>query len=78
MNELRTELSNKETQRIISRPFNELKSKPFLSIQETSTLLGVSRRTIYRLMKREQLQVGKIGTRSIIQRSDIDKLFPKA
>ena len=75
---MRAELSNKETQRVISKPFNELTVKLFLSIQETSTLLGVSRRTIYRLMEKEKLNVGKIGSRSIIQRSDIDKLFFKA
>ena len=35
----------------------------------------VSRRTIYRCIERGDLCVGKIGKRTIIRRSDIDKLF---
>ena len=72
---LKVELSNKETQRIISQPIEELKAKPFLSIAETCKLLGISRRTVYRLLERGELKAGKAGKRTIIQRSEIDKLF---
>ena len=78
MKSLKVERSNKETQRIISKPFEELKTKPFLSIAEVGKLLGISRRTIYRMMDRKELNAGKAGKRTIIQRSDIDKLFSKA
>ncbi len=69
--------SNLETQRIILKPIEELKSKPFLSIAETCKLLGISRRTIYRMFERGELNSGKAGTRTIIKRSDIDNLFLK-
>ena len=72
---LKVELSNKETQRIISQPFEELKAKPFLSIAEACKLLGISRRTVYRMLERGELKAGKAGKRTIIQRSEIDKLF---
>jgi len=52
-----------------------LKDKEFLSIAETCLLLGASRMTIFRLSQAGKLQVTKIGRRSIIKRSEIDKLF---
>ena len=69
---------------IVSNRFG-IKSKPqfdlavqdkwFLSFQETAYLLGARRRTIQRLIAKGSLKVGKVGARSIIQRSEIDKLF---
>lgn len=53
----------------------DLKSKEFLSIQEVCILLGISRRTIYRLIDKSELNVGKIGRRTLIKRSEIDKIF---
>ena len=75
---LKVELSNRETQRVVSKPIEELKAKPFLSIWEAGKLLGVSRRTIYRMLDRGELNSGKAGTRTIIKRSDIDNIFSKA
>ena len=55
-----------------------LNSKEFLSLSETSSLLGISRRTIYRLMEREELEFVKLGRRTIIKRSGLDSLFEKS
>jgi excisionase family DNA binding protein len=49
--------------------------KEFLSIKETCQLLGISRRTVYRMFDRGELKAGKAGTRRIIRRTEIDKLF---
>ncbi len=49
--------------------------KEFLSVDETATLLGASRRTIQRMISKGNLKVGKIGRRSIVKRTEIDKLF---
>ena len=73
--ELKVTVSNKETKRIVSKPLEELIVKPFLSISETCSLLGISRRTIYRMVQKGDLKAGKVGKRTIIQRSEIDKLF---
>src|SRR5690348_11637191 len=73
--EARIGQSNEQTRRIRSLPMEELKVKPFLSITETCRLLGISRRTVYRMMERGELVPGKAGKRTIIRRSDIDKLF---
>jgi len=72
---LKIQLSNTETQQIKVKPIEELNAKPFLSISESCQLLGVSRRTIYRMIERKNLTVVKIGSRSIIKRSDIDRIF---
>lgn len=55
--------------------FGRLAEKEFLSIKEASTMLGISERTIYRLMKNGDLETNKIGRRTIIKRTAIDKLF---
>lgn len=67
--------SNIETKRIKNRPIDELKAKEFLSVQDACKLLGISHRTIYRLLQRGELKAGKIGKRTIFKRSEIDKLF---
>jgi len=55
--------------------FINLRDKEFLSVQETAILLGASRRTIQRMIQREELKAGKLGRRTIIPRSEIDNLF---
>jgi excisionase family DNA binding protein len=54
---------------IISTP------KEFLSIEDACGLIGVSRWTIYRLIEKGIVKSGRVGTRVIIQRSEIDRLF---
>lgn len=67
--------TNKETQRIKNQPIEELKAKAFLSIAETCKLIGISRRTVYRMIERGELITGKAGKRTIIRRSDIEQLL---
>jgi excisionase family DNA binding protein len=56
---------------------NNLNAKPFLSVTEACQLVGISRRTIYRMIARNELTVGKFGKRTIIQRSAIESIFSK-
>lgn len=69
------ESSNKETQHIKVKPIEELKAKAFLSIAETCKLIGISRRTVYRMIERGELITGKAGKRTIIRRSDLEQLL---
>lgn len=71
----KVEQSNNETQRIKKQPIEELKAKAFLSIADTCKLIGISRRTVYRLIERGELITGKAGKRTIIRRSDLEKLL---
>jgi len=69
------EVSNTETQHFKAKPFEDLKQKEFLTIDETCRLLSISRWTIWRLIKKDELKASKIGRRSIIRRSELDKLL---
>lgn len=71
----RVDQSNKETQRIKNQPIEELKAKAFLSIADTCKLVGISRRTVYRMIERGELITGKAGKRTIIRRSDLEQLL---
>jgi len=52
-----------------------IKQKDFLSIKEAYTILGVSERTFYRLLKDKTVKSTKVGSRTIIKRSSINALF---
>lgn len=69
---LKIEASNQATKQIRNKPMEELKAKAFLSISETSRLVGISRRTIYRMIERGDIKKGKAGRRTIIRRSDLE------
>lgn len=75
LKETNIEKSNVETQSLKLRPIEDIKAKEFLSIDEAGILLGISRRTIYRMIDKGRLKPGKAGKRTIIKRSEIDKLF---
>ncbi|MFC5683571.1 helix-turn-helix domain-containing protein [Flavobacterium sp. MAHUQ-51] len=67
--------SNKETE-IKKNPLLEvIKSKDFLSVNQASELLGISKRTIYRIIARGELDIAKFGSRTVIRRSDLDTFF---
>jgi len=53
----------------------DILTKQYLSVQEAANLLGASRWTIQRMIKRDQLKSAKLGRRTIIARSEIDNLF---
>jgi excisionase family DNA binding protein len=52
-----------------------LGAKSFLNMDETAELLGVSRKTIYRMIKRGELKGKKLGRRVVIARKEIDGFF---
>lgn len=75
VSEKKIESSNRATLAIVSKPFDELRTKEFLSLKETAQLTGISVRTVQRLIERGSLKASKLGKRTIIQRKQLDKLF---
>jgi excisionase family DNA binding protein len=67
--------SNAETTRIKNQPIEQLKAKEFLSINEVCQLVGISRRTVYRLIEQSDLKKIKIGSRTLIKRSALNRLL---
>lgn len=72
---LKIDLSNTQTLNFKAKPIEELKVKPFLSVMEACILLGISRRTLYRMLQRGEVNAGKAGRRTIVKRDDLDRLF---
>lgn len=54
---------------------SDVGSKPYLSVQESASILGTSRRTIERLIHSGQIKAAKLGRRTIISRQALDNLF---
>lgn len=69
------ETSNKATKEIKAKPITELRAKEFLSIAETCKLLGISKVTFHRVVNRGQMNVRKVGRRTIIKRVEIDRFL---
>lgn len=58
-----------------SLPTDTLSNKDFLSIADASKLIGVSRWTIQRMIKRGQLTAVPFGRKHILARHQIENLF---
>ena len=68
-------VSNEQTRRIIVKPIEDIRAKENLNIADASKLLGVSRWTIWRAIGSGGLHAVKLGRRTLIRRSDIERLF---
>ena len=69
------ERSEAETQATRLKTVEEIKAKEFLSVMDTCKLLGLSRRTVFRLLKSKTIPSSKLGRRTIIKRADLESLF---
>ena len=47
--------------KIVEKPIEKIKDKPFLTITETAIYLGVTRPTVYSYIKRGELKVIRLG-----------------
>lgn len=54
---------------------SHLQHREYFSVDEAAAYIGISRRTIYRLIKNHELKIHKIGARTIIKKSSIETLF---
>jgi len=72
----KVEQSNKETQRIKTQPFEELKAKEFLTVREVARLLNCSARSAYYYIESGTIKAVNLGQRiTRVKRSESDKLF---
>lgn len=61
---------------IQEKPIEQLKDRPFLSIAETATLLGLSLQGVYRQIYAGRLRASKITSRlSVVRREDIERML---
>ncbi len=69
--------SNQETKSELIKPIERIFNKPYLSIEEASQLFGISRRTIYRMIDKNEITFAKAGSRTILKHEDFLNLFEK-
>ena len=70
--------SNKETEKTLIRPIEQLKEKEFLTVRQAALLLNSSRQTVYALIQSEKLKAVNIkDKKTLIRRIDIDNIFEK-
>jgi excisionase family DNA binding protein len=73
---VKIEASNSETQRIKTRPIEQIKEKEFLTVTQVSKLIGCSRQNVYKLINTGKLKATNLLLKkTIVKRSEIDKLF---
>ena len=73
---LKIQISNSQTQQIKAKPIENLKNKEFLTVRDLAMLLNSSTKTIYRIIQKGKINAVNIAERkTLIQRSEIDKLF---
>lgn len=66
--------SDEQTRKIVEKPILDLQAEEFLTVDEAARLVRISRRTLYRLNERQELPFVKLSRRTVIRRSDINKL----
>jgi excisionase family DNA binding protein len=76
MRDAKIENANKETQKILNKPIEQLKEKEFLTVREVSVLLNCSVRSVYYSIEAGSIKAINLGQRiTRIKRSEIDILF---
>lgn len=73
--EKRKESIRQEKESLKSSHAEHLGKLDFFSIEQAVAYTGLSRRTLYRLNAKNELEIVKIGYRSIIKRNAVDKFF---
>lgn len=69
------DVSNQETEKIRMQDFEAIKKRDYLSVAECSQFLGISRRTLYRMMARNDVDTVKLGRRNLVVRKSVEALF---
>jgi predicted DNA-binding protein (UPF0251 family) len=71
----KVEKSNQETVQLLNTDLEKIRPLEFLKIKQAILLFGISRSTIYRLINKGYLDIGKFGKRTVIRRCDLESFF---
>lgn len=76
-NAVSSEVKEIETKKLVQTidEIQVIQTKEYINIQETAVLLGISRRSVYNIIKGENIPVIHMGRRTIIARTDITNLL---
>ncbi|WP_433831473.1 helix-turn-helix domain-containing protein [Flavobacterium anhuiense] len=73
--EKKKEARRQEMKSMHDAGIEQLEKLEIFTIDEACLFMGVSRRTLYRVISRNEIAISKIGAKTIIRRSDIDSFF---
>ena len=77
--EEKVQISNTETNAVLTKPLQEIQSKEILTVRDAAKLLSCSIRTIYNLIDRGTLNGIRFSERkTLLRRSDIERFFEDA
>ncbi|MEJ0055406.1 MAG: helix-turn-helix domain-containing protein [Bacteroidota bacterium] len=68
-------VSDRETLVAAEKLVNDLKEKDYLSLAETSKLLGISRMTLHRQIKAGRVKIKRFGRRVIVSKKQLEQIF---
>lgn len=71
----KVEKTKAKTENAAGSDMEKIKAMEFLNVGQASVLLGISRRTIYRLVNKGCLNIGKFGIRTVLKKSDLESFF---
>lgn len=71
------EINTNQVKEEKTKPIEDLRQYEFLTVEESARLVRISRRSLYRLNERGELPFVKLNRRTVIRRSDIDRLFDR-
>lgn len=69
------DVSNKEMEKVRIQDFEAIKKRDYLSVAECGQFLGISRRTLYRMMERNDVDTVKLGRRRLVVRKSVEAIF---
>lgn len=62
--------------RVLQKPIEQVGNKEFLSLQDTSVLFGITKRSVYNLIYNGVLRAFRLSSRmTLIRRADIEQIF---
>ncbi len=74
--ETKIQASDKETQKVLALPIEQLKAKDILTVREVVTLLNCSKRSVYYYIDKGIIIAVNLNQRMTrVKRTEIDKLF---
>ncbi|WDF66196.1 helix-turn-helix domain-containing protein [Flavobacterium sp. KACC 22763] len=75
--EKRKEARGQKMESMRNGGIEKLEKLEIFTIDQASLLMGISRRTLYRVISRNEIAIRKVGAKTFINRPEIDKFFER-
>lgn len=76
-NEKKKEARRQEMKFMHAAGIEQLEKFEIFTIDQACLLMGISRRTLYRVISRNEIAIRKVGAKTLINRAEIDNFFER-